>query len=175
MSVLTAVQAQGYDQVAALNSDSPAIPPGYLTAAFAALDEEETDAVFGPSDDGGYYLIGWKRPYTRLLREVTMSTSHVLADTLAIARQEHIILGADRRWGCRAGADIMKQVGRAIRAAARIGALLVRPGLPFEPLLPGMVHLPFADLEALDRAMTDQTAAVILEPIQGRAGGWAEV
>lgn len=41
---------------------------------------------------------------------------------------------------------------------------------PFEPLVPGFTHVPFGDLEALERAITDQTAAVILEPVQGEAG-----
>lgn len=41
---------------------------------------------------------------------------------------------------------------------------------PFEPLMPGVTHLPFGDLEALDRAVDATTAAVILEPIQGEGG-----
>jgi acetylornithine aminotransferase len=40
----------------------------------------------------------------------------------------------------------------------------------FEPLLPGMVHLPFEDADALDKALTERTAAVIFEPIQGEGG-----
>jgi putrescine aminotransferase len=41
---------------------------------------------------------------------------------------------------------------------------------PFEPLVPGFVHVPFGDAAALERAVTGETAAVILEPIQGEAG-----
>jgi putrescine aminotransferase len=41
---------------------------------------------------------------------------------------------------------------------------------PFEPLVPGFSHLPFGDAGAVERAVDDQTAAVILEPIQGEAG-----
>ena len=41
---------------------------------------------------------------------------------------------------------------------------------PFEPLLPGFSHVPFGDLEALAAAVTEETAAVILEPIQGEGG-----
>lgn len=41
---------------------------------------------------------------------------------------------------------------------------------PFRPLLPGFSQEPFGDLEAMARAVTDQTAAVILEPIQGEGG-----
>jgi len=41
---------------------------------------------------------------------------------------------------------------------------------PFEPLLGGFTHVPFGDAEALAGAVDDQTAAVILEPIQCEAG-----
>ncbi len=41
---------------------------------------------------------------------------------------------------------------------------------PFEPLLPGVRHVPFGDIGALEPAVTEDTAAVILEPIQGEGG-----
>ena len=41
---------------------------------------------------------------------------------------------------------------------------------PFEPLLPGVVHVPYGDEEALRSAVSEQTAAVFLEPVQGEAG-----
>jgi putrescine aminotransferase len=41
---------------------------------------------------------------------------------------------------------------------------------PFQPLLPGVTHVPFGDAGALAAAVTEETAAVILEPIQGEAG-----
>ncbi|WP_018131014.1 aspartate aminotransferase family protein [Effusibacillus pohliae] len=41
---------------------------------------------------------------------------------------------------------------------------------PFAPLLGGFVHVPFGDLDRLEAAIDDATAAVILEPIQGEAG-----
>jgi acetylornithine/N-succinyldiaminopimelate aminotransferase len=41
---------------------------------------------------------------------------------------------------------------------------------PFEPLLPGVRFVPFGDLDALRAAVGPQTAAVIIEPIQGESG-----
>jgi putrescine aminotransferase len=41
---------------------------------------------------------------------------------------------------------------------------------PFEPLVPGFVHVPFGDVDALAAVINDKTAAVILEPIQGENG-----
>jgi len=40
----------------------------------------------------------------------------------------------------------------------------------FEPLVPGFSHVPYNNLEALDAAVTDQVAAVILEAVQGEGG-----
>ena len=88
--VLSTGLALGYDQVVAMNSDSPTLPVDLLEEAFQRLDDPLTDVVLGPCDDGGYYLIGWKRPHPRLVREVEMSTEQVLAQTLRIAAHEQL-------------------------------------------------------------------------------------
>jgi acetylornithine aminotransferase len=41
---------------------------------------------------------------------------------------------------------------------------------PFEPLMPGVSHVPYGDEDALRAAVSDRTAAVVLEPVQGEAG-----
>lgn len=40
----------------------------------------------------------------------------------------------------------------------------------FEPLLPGFKHVPYGKLEKVEEAITDQTAAVLVEPVQGEGG-----
>jgi acetylornithine/N-succinyldiaminopimelate aminotransferase len=40
----------------------------------------------------------------------------------------------------------------------------------FEPLVPGVRHVPYGDVAALEAALTDRTAAFIVEPIQGESG-----
>lgn len=86
-NALTHYLQLGYRRVVIMNSDGPTLPVNYLTAAFEAL-AGEADVVLGPSDDGGYYLLGLKRPAPRLLRGVQMSTSTVFAETLALAKEE---------------------------------------------------------------------------------------
>ena len=41
---------------------------------------------------------------------------------------------------------------------------------PFEPLVPGFEHVPFNDIEALQKAVDHETAAVVLEAVQGEGG-----
>ncbi len=40
----------------------------------------------------------------------------------------------------------------------------------FEPLVPGFSHVPYNNIEALDKAVTEETAAIILEVVQGEGG-----
>ena len=86
---LTSYLSRGDERVVVMNSDGPTLPIEYLRQAFERLTEQ-FDVVLGPSDDGGYYLIGLRKPAPRLLRDVRMSTPHVLADTLHIARGENL-------------------------------------------------------------------------------------
>ncbi len=41
---------------------------------------------------------------------------------------------------------------------------------PFEPLIPGISHVPYNNIEAMDKAIDDNTAAVIVEIVQGEGG-----
>ena len=86
--VLSGALARGYGQAAAVNSDSPSLPAALLVGAFAALDDPAVDVVLGPCDDGGYYLIGWKRPHPALVRGVTMSAPDTLAQTVTVAARD---------------------------------------------------------------------------------------
>ena len=96
--VLTHCLQAGFKHVAAMNSDSPNLPANYLEKAFDQLADESIDVVLGPCEDGGYYLIGWKQPYPKLVRELEMSTHHVLDDTLAIAAAEKLRIALLPTW-----------------------------------------------------------------------------
>lgn len=58
--------------------------------------------------------------------------------------------------------------GRSTGAIAAAGSEKMTKG--FGPLMPGFRQLPFGDHEALKAAISDQTCAVIIEPIQGEGG-----
>jgi uncharacterized protein len=96
-NALSLYLSRGYERVVIMNSDSPTLPPDYLSHAFHVLSAG-ADVVLGPCDDGGYYLIGVKRPTPRLLREVHMSTPTVAAETMALAKEEGLKLVTLPTW-----------------------------------------------------------------------------
>jgi acetylornithine/N-succinyldiaminopimelate aminotransferase len=58
--------------------------------------------------------------------------------------------------------------GRTLAAVTATGQEKFQKG--FEPLMPGFKHVPFNDIKALAKAVTEKTCAVMLEPIQGEGG-----
>jgi len=58
--------------------------------------------------------------------------------------------------------------GRTIATISAAGAEKLTKG--FEPLLPGFDHVPFADHEAVKAAIGPETAAILIEPVQGEGG-----
>ncbi len=71
--------------VLVVGSDSPGLPLRLLRSALTALDNH--DAVLGPSDDGGYYLIGCRRSLPGMLDDLPWSSSNTLEATSARLRE----------------------------------------------------------------------------------------
>ena len=61
------------DHVIAVGADTPGLPPQRIAEACRRL--RETDAVIGPSDDGGFYLIGLRRCPSGLFADLPWSAS----------------------------------------------------------------------------------------------------
>ena len=91
--------------VVIVGSDIPAVTPARIATAFKAL--AGSDVVFGPAEDGGYWLIGLRgrRVPARLFRNVRWSTEWVLADTLRNLRDDRPIALADTLSDVDTGAD----------------------------------------------------------------------
>ena len=94
--LLTEALTSGSQKAVVMDSDSPTLPAAYLSQAFDLLDD--ADVVLGPTRDGGYYLIGLKQPQPHLLRQVQMSTPHVLSDTLALAESTGLTVSLLPAW-----------------------------------------------------------------------------
>ena len=58
--------------------------------------------------------------------------------------------------------------GRTMATLTATGQEKVQKG--FEPLVPGFIHVPFNNLSAVEQAVSDKTAAIMVEPVQGEGG-----
>lgn len=76
--------ALGAGKVVVIGADCPGLTPALFARAFAALDNQ--DLVLGPALDGGYYLVGLKRPAPALFSEIPWGCGEVLAATLKQAQ-----------------------------------------------------------------------------------------
>jgi len=76
---------RGARRVVIVGADCPSLSAGTVRRAFLELSTGAS-VVFGPSADGGYYLVGLACPDERLFRKFTWSTPTVLLDTVARCR-----------------------------------------------------------------------------------------
>ena len=72
--------AQGYSKICIVGSDLMELQASDLDQAF--LELENHDVVFGPAQDGGFYLMGMTQLYKRAFLDKAWSTETVLEDTL---------------------------------------------------------------------------------------------
>src|SRR5207244_7854618 len=76
----------GFDSVCLIDSDSPTVPAKHFSRAIELLKTQGDCIVLGPSNDGGYYLIGLKKPHRELFEEIDWSTERVFDQTMRRAR-----------------------------------------------------------------------------------------
>jgi rSAM/selenodomain-associated transferase 1 len=80
-----------YGPVCVIGSDSPTLERALVEDAFARL--ERHDVVLGPATDGGYWLVGARRPAPELFAGVEWGSDRVLTETLARLRAcDHALL-----------------------------------------------------------------------------------
>jgi uncharacterized protein len=77
----------GFESCCLINSDSPTATAEAFRQAVAQLQGADDRIVLGPSDDGGYYLIGMRKLNRRLFEEIDWSTERVFAQTDERARE----------------------------------------------------------------------------------------
>src|SRR5205809_4663180 len=77
----------GFESVCLIDSDSPTVPAENFAQAVELLSTSDDRIVLGPSDDGGYYLIGVKKPHRHLFEQIDWSTERVLNQTIQRATE----------------------------------------------------------------------------------------
>lgn len=80
----------GYQNVCIIGSDCWSISNSHLEKAFDSL--EKNDVVFGPSKDGGYYLLGMNQLHPELFMEIDWSTERVLEQSIEKVKSSKIQL-----------------------------------------------------------------------------------
>ncbi|MDN6319070.1 MAG: TIGR04282 family arsenosugar biosynthesis glycosyltransferase [Marinobacter sp.] len=80
-----------------VGSDCPSVEPAYVHQAMASL--QAYDVVLGPSDDGGYVLIGVRRVVPNMLDGIEWGTDVVLEQTCARLKKMGLSVGLlEPRW-----------------------------------------------------------------------------
>jgi rSAM/selenodomain-associated transferase 1 len=90
--------SQGYKAVSIVDSDSPDLPKSLIKESFELLLSKQADIVFGPCYDGGYYLVGMRKPNPELFRNIPWSTKNVLSTTLEKAGKMGLNVRLLSRW-----------------------------------------------------------------------------
>ena len=80
--------AAGYERLVIIGTDHPTLPTAFIEQAFEALSDPMSLSI-GPSEDGGYYLLGMNDYYPQLFRDMVYSHDGVFAQTLERIGLEH--------------------------------------------------------------------------------------
>jgi uncharacterized protein len=89
---------QGYTQVIVIDSDTPTLPTAYLEQALRLIAAHQNDVVLGPTEDGGYYLIGLRRLHRELFERMPWSTSQVFPETRRRSDQAGLTVACTESW-----------------------------------------------------------------------------
>ena len=80
-----------FEKIVIIGSDCPDISPEIIEDAFDRLDED--DVVIGPSEDGGYYLLGLKKLIPEIFKGISWSTDTVFSETVKVLKQKNLGYG----------------------------------------------------------------------------------
>jgi len=98
LNIFTDLFQRKHSCIVLIGSDIPTLPITYIQEAFTRLENEQCDAVFGPSQDGGYYLVGARAAHQMLFENITWSTSMVLTETIAQAHRHGLNIALLPSW-----------------------------------------------------------------------------
>jgi len=123
-SVFRRFIGDGCRRVVAFNGDTPHLPPDTLAGAFALLARH--DLVVGPTEDGGYYLVGARGAHAGLFDANGLGTGGALRSLLARADERGLGVALTEAWYdvdegsdlARLGLELRRTPARAPRTAA---------------------------------------------------------
>jgi uncharacterized protein len=89
-NALTSVSSLGYTACCVIGTDAPDLPLSYIEESFKEMGAG-SDVVFGPAEDGGYYLVAVKGEYGDLFKEIPWSSADVLQCSVERARSAGLV------------------------------------------------------------------------------------
>ncbi|WP_224983662.1 TIGR04282 family arsenosugar biosynthesis glycosyltransferase [Geomonas agri] len=122
------LSGHGYGARVVIGTDSPDLPLAFIEEAFQKL-EQGSDVVFGPAEDGGYYLVGVRDSYGALFQDIPWSSEKVLETSLRRAEASALTAAVLSSWHDVDSWDdllrpsLLEQSNRAPRTRAFIAAL----------------------------------------------------
>lgn len=136
LNIFLDLQQNEASRIVLIGSDIPTLPTAHLQEAFAQLEDTHCDAVFGPSNDGGYYLVGMGEAHPALFKDITWSTPTVMSETLAQARRHNLNIVLVPQWYDVDDAQDLQHLvaeltrsGSSMRSPRRTRTALIRFGL----------------------------------------------
>lgn len=96
-NAFAALTSMGYSARVVIGTDAPDLPVPFIEDAFSLL-EKGNDAVFGPAEDGGYYLVALGGAHGDVFRDIPWSGPQVLERSLERARQARLVTALLPSW-----------------------------------------------------------------------------
>jgi rSAM/selenodomain-associated transferase 1 len=124
------LQAEGFGTVVLVGSDLPTLPAAHVVAALDRLRHAPASIVFGPSEDGGYYLVSTADVQGTVFEDIPWGSSDVLARTLAAASAAGLTVDLLPPWY---DVDSVDGLRRVIRSAASSPGRHTRAWFAAEP------------------------------------------
>ncbi|SFC83872.1 TIGR04282 family arsenosugar biosynthesis glycosyltransferase [Algibacter pectinivorans] len=78
----------GYNRIVLIGSDLPDITANHINKGLEALTQH--DIVFGPAEDGGYYLVGLSKAHNFIFNNKPWSQTHLLQETLNEIKEKQV-------------------------------------------------------------------------------------
>jgi uncharacterized protein len=106
--------ALGFESVVVIGADSPTLPGEFVFDAFECFETDD-DVVIGPTEDGGYYLVGMRRLHKRIFEDIPWSGADALQATIERAREAELNLVLLPEWRDVDTPEDLEQLRRDLR------------------------------------------------------------
>ncbi len=86
-AAISFAESDGCGPIIVIGTDSPTLPVELLATSLQQFEKPSTELVIGPTDDGGYYLVGVKQNIPQIFEEIPWSSDRVYSTTLQQAEK----------------------------------------------------------------------------------------